>query len=41
MADDGKKGDESSDSWAVVQRVVREVSGGISYPVLTKTNYSD
>jgi hypothetical protein len=25
----------------VVQRVVREVSGGISYPILTKSNYSD
>jgi hypothetical protein len=41
MAGDGKKGDESSDIGAVVQRVVHEVSGGISYPVLTKTNYSD
>jgi hypothetical protein len=25
----------------VIQRVIREVSGGGSYPVLTKTNYSD
>jgi hypothetical protein len=41
MAGDGKKGDESSGTGAVVQRVVREVSGGISYPVLTKINYSD
>jgi hypothetical protein len=41
MAGDEKKGDESSGIGAVVQRVVREVSGGISYPVLTKTNYSN
>ena len=26
---------------AVVQRVIREVGGGTSYPALTKTNYSD
>ena len=26
---------------AVVQRVIREVGGGTSYPTLTKTNYSD
>jgi hypothetical protein len=38
---DGKKGEESSDSGSGVQRVVHEVSGGISYPVLTKTNYSN
>jgi hypothetical protein len=25
----------------VVQRVIREVGGGSSYPTLTKTNYSD
>jgi hypothetical protein len=25
----------------VVQRVIREVSAGSGYPVLTKTNYSD
>jgi hypothetical protein len=42
MGNDGKKGEESSDGeGAVVPRVVREVSGGISYPVLTKTNYSN
>jgi len=26
---------------AVVQRLIREVGGGTSYPTLTKTNYSD
>jgi hypothetical protein len=42
MGNDGKKGEESSDGeGAVVPRVVHEVSGGISYPVLTKTNYSN
>lgn len=26
---------------AVIQQVIREVGGGPSYPVLTKTNYSN
>ena len=39
----GKKADVegASNEGVVVQRVIREVSGGSSYPVLTKTNYSD
>ena len=37
---DPRKEDASASS-GVIQRVVREVSGGISYPILTKTNYSD
>jgi hypothetical protein len=42
MGNNGKKGDEGADgSAAVVQRVVHEVSDRISYPILTKTNYSD
>ncbi|CAN6269758.1 unnamed protein product [Urochloa humidicola] len=36
----GQSSGGTEDGGAVVQRVVREVSGGISYPVLTKTNYS-
>jgi hypothetical protein len=35
----GGGGDSSGGS--VVQRVIREVGGGSSYPTLTKTNYSD
>jgi hypothetical protein len=35
----GGEGDSSGSS--VVQRVIREVGGGSSYPTLTKTNYSD
>jgi hypothetical protein len=42
MGNDRKKGEEISDGeGAVVHRVFREVSGGISYPILIKTNYSD
>jgi hypothetical protein len=42
MGNNSKKGEESSDDvGVVVQRVAREVSGGISYPILTKANYSD
>ena len=39
----GKKADVegASNEGVVVQGVIREVSGGSSYPVLTKTNYSD
>jgi hypothetical protein len=39
----GKKGeDDTSKDGVVIQRVIREVGGGgTSYPVLTKTNYSD
>jgi hypothetical protein len=33
--------DDTSKDGAVVQRVIREVSAGSGYPVLTKTNYSD
>lgn len=36
----GKKGDGEG-SEVLVQRVIREVGSGSSYPVLTKTNYSD
>lgn len=38
-----EKGDGTSGTkdGAVIQRVVREVAGGTSYPVLTKTNYSN
>jgi hypothetical protein len=36
-----KSGDDTSKEGAVVQRVIREVSAGSGYPVLTKTNYSD
>jgi hypothetical protein len=42
MGNNSKKGEESSDDVGVlVQRVAREVSSGISYPILTKANYSD
>lgn len=37
----GKKGDGNNDKGASVQWVIREVSSGSSYPILTKTNYSD
>lgn len=38
----GRRGDENiSKDGVVIQRVIREVSGGSSYPTLTKTNYSD
>ncbi|WVZ50369.1 LOW QUALITY PROTEIN: hypothetical protein U9M48_001627 [Paspalum notatum var. saurae] len=34
-------GNAGGSGGAVVQRVIREVGGGTSYPTLTKTNYSD
>ena len=38
----GKAGDSGeAESGTVVQRVIREVGGGSSYPTLTKTNYAD
>ena len=44
MGDEKKPSDKLANSSAgdgiVIQRVIREVSGS-SYPVLTKTNYSD
>jgi hypothetical protein len=33
--------DDTSKDGVVIQRVIREVGGGSSYPTLTKTNYSD
>jgi hypothetical protein len=33
--------DDSSKDGVVIQRVIREVGGGSSYPALTKTNYSN
>jgi hypothetical protein len=33
--------DDTSKDGVVIQRVIREVDGGSSYPILTKTNYSD
>jgi hypothetical protein len=33
--------DDTSKDGVVIQRVIREVDGGSSYPTLTKTNYSD
>jgi len=45
MGDEKKPSDKLADSSAsdgvVIQRVIREVSGGSSYPVLINTNYSD
>ncbi|WVZ58549.1 hypothetical protein U9M48_008815 [Paspalum notatum var. saurae] len=39
---DGNDGGNAGGSGgAVMQRVIREVGGGTSYPALTKTNYSD
>jgi hypothetical protein len=38
---DGTGGSNTNDGTAVFQRLVREVGVGSSYPVLTKTNYSD
>ena len=35
----GASGAKNGD--VVLQRIVREVGGGTSYPTLTKTNYSD
>jgi hypothetical protein len=32
---------DTSKDGVVIQRVIHEVGGGSSYPVLTKTNYSD
>jgi hypothetical protein len=37
----GKKADATSKDGLVIQRVIREVSGGTSYPTLIKTSYSD
>jgi hypothetical protein len=34
-------GGGDSSGGGAVQRVIREVGGGSSYPTLTKTNYSD
>jgi hypothetical protein len=33
--------DDTSKDGVVIQRVIREVGGGSTYPTLTKTNYSD
>jgi hypothetical protein len=33
--------DNTSKDGVVIQRVIRELGGGSSYPALTKTNYSD
>jgi uncharacterized membrane protein YgcG len=41
MDEEKKLGDGSTSNAVVIQRVIREVNGGSSYPVLTKTNYSD
>lgn len=42
MAGEGKGAkSETSVEGVVIQRVIREVGGRTSYPVLTKTNYSD
>jgi hypothetical protein len=43
MGDSKKQADGSSDSkeGVMIQRVIREVGGGSSYPILTKTNYSE
>ena len=38
----GRRGDENiSKVGVVIQRVTHEVSGGSSYPTLSKTNYFD
>jgi hypothetical protein len=40
----GKRSDDDGDTskdGVVIQRVIHEVGGRSSYPVLTKTNYSD
>jgi hypothetical protein len=37
----GKKVDDTSKDGVVIQMVIHEIGGGTSYPVLTKTNYSD
>jgi hypothetical protein len=37
----GKKADDTFKGRVVIQRMIREVGGGTSYLVLTKTNYSD
>ena len=41
MAGQKKLIGSSSSDGVVIQRVIREVGGGSSYPILTKTNYSD
>jgi hypothetical protein len=38
---DDTGGKEGASGGGVIQRVIREVGGGSSYPTLTKTNYSD
>jgi hypothetical protein len=37
----GKKIDDTSKDAIIIQRVIREVCGGNSYPTLTKINYFD
>jgi hypothetical protein len=42
MAGGKSTGDnDTSKDGVVIQRMIREVGGGSSYPALTKTNYSD
>jgi hypothetical protein len=42
MAGGKSTGDnDTSKDGVVIQRMIREVDGGSSYPALTKTNYSD
>jgi hypothetical protein len=42
MVGEKRSGDnDTSKDGVVIQRVIREVGGGSSYPTLTKTNYSD
>jgi hypothetical protein len=42
MAGGKRSGDDDTfKDGVVIQRVIREVGGGSSYPALTKTNYSD
>ena len=39
--DDSPGASRAKNGDVVLQRIVREVGGGTSYPTLTKTNYSD
>jgi hypothetical protein len=41
MVEEKKLGDGSTSNAVVIQLVIRELNGGSSYPVHTKTNYSD
>jgi hypothetical protein len=41
MNESTTKADYTSKDEVMIQRVIREVGGGTSYPALTKTNYSD